>query len=201
MTIDINLLPWREQRKEQQKKQFMTISAGVSLFALFLLLLMWSYQSYKLEDRIQANLLISSGQQELERELKQTERINAQDQIRLQQMQLLDALQGQRPINARLLDELARLFPVDIYVDKVSRSANSLRLEGRAAHPNSVATLLYKLEASVWFQQALMHSFVMRDLVHSPQVLSEQGEEHFGHYVVTVDVGNIALGRAKVLPP
>lgn len=201
MTVQINLLPWREQRIEQQKKQFIAISAAVTLFALLLLLLLWSYQTYKLDDQVQANQLISSSQQELERQLKQAERQNAQDQTLLKQMQLLHALQGQRPITARLIDELARLLPTDLYVDKISRSANSLTLEGRAAHPNTVATLLHKLEASVWFQHALMRSFVMRDSAQlTPQAFNPP-EDSFGHYVVSVDLGNIAIEPPKAPSP
>ncbi|WP_353172865.1 PilN domain-containing protein [Acinetobacter rudis] len=201
MKAEINLLPWREQYHQQLKKQFIVISSTVTLFALFLLLLIWSYQTYKLEDLVESNQLISSTQQELELQLKHVERLNTQHQVQLQQMQLLHTLQGQRPVTARLMDELVRLLPTDIYINKLHRSANTLTLEGRAAHPHAVATLLHRLESSIWFQHALMRSFDLHAPATLPQPVFERHEERYGHFVVTVDLGNIALDQPKAQSP
>lgn len=190
MKGEINLFPWRERQREEQKKIFVMISGGVGFLALFFVFIDWSYQAYRLDDQIQANQLISSAQQELDIELKQIEQINTNDQIQFKQIQILHHLQGQRPVTARLMDELARLLPEDLHLEKVSRNGSGLTLEGKVVHPSTVSTLLRQLEHSIWFQNAVIRSFVMPDELPSSQSADMYRE---GRYVVTVDLSNIAL--------
>lgn len=193
MKGEINLFPWRERQREEQKKNFVMISGGAGFLALFLAFIDWSYQAYRLDDQIQANQLISSAQQDLDIELKQIEQINTNDQIQFKQIQFLHHLQGQRPVTTRLMDELVRLLPEDLHLEKVSRNGSGLTLEGKAVHPSTVSTLLRQLEHSIWFQNAVIRSFVMPDELPSSQSADVHHEGRYGRYVVTVDLSNIAL--------
>ena len=43
----INLLPWRDELREQKKKQFIAICIGVALIGLVTALLTWFYFDHK----------------------------------------------------------------------------------------------------------------------------------------------------------
>ena len=66
----INLLPWRDELREQKKKQFIAICIGVALIGLVTALLTWFYFDHKLEDQEQANQLVTSTNQNLDTQLK-----------------------------------------------------------------------------------------------------------------------------------
>lgn len=197
----INLLPWREQQREQKKRQFIVISVAVALFALLLLSLLWSYLAYQLKQQQQANQLIVNNQQQLELQLKQQQRVTEQAQQTMAHMQMMQGLQGQRPVTARLMDELARLMPADAYITKLSRRMNTLTIEGRAASPHVVANLLAQLEASTWFRQASMQSFVANDETKAVNTVLARLEDRYGSYVVTVDLAEIAMNIPKAMSP
>ena len=197
----INLLPWREQQREQKKRQFIVISVAVALFALLLLSLLWSYLAYQLKQQQQANQLIVNNQQQLELQLKQQQRVTEQAQQTMAHMQMMQGLQGQRPVTARLMDELARLMPADAYITKLSRRMNTLTIEGQAASPHVVANLLAQLEASTWFRQASMQSFVANDETKAVNTVLARFEDRYGSYVVTVDLAEIALSLPRSMSP
>lgn len=197
----INLLPWRAQQREQNKRRFIVISLTVAAFALLLLVLLWSYLLYQLEEQKQANQLVHSSHAQLDVQLKQQQHVAEQRQQMLAKMQVIQSLQGQRPITARLIDELVRLMPTDLYVTKLSRHMNSLTIEGKASSPHVVANLLTQLETSKWFQQATMQSFVAHDPSQPLTAVRPQLEDAYGRYVVTVDLAEIALSLPQSMSP
>lgn len=197
----INLLPWRAQLRERNKRQFIVISLTVAAFALLFLVLLWSYLLYQLEEKNQANQLVQSSQAELDVQLKQQQHVTEQIQQIFTHMKVMQSLQGQRPITARLIDELVRLMPADLYVTKLSRQMNTLTIEGKAVSPQVVANLLTQLETSKWFQQAAMQSFVSHDPSQPFAAQLPRVEDAYGRYVVTVDLAEIALSHLRLMSP
>ncbi|MDN8222137.1 hypothetical protein QZK02_08160, partial [Acinetobacter baumannii] len=66
----INLLPWREELREQRKKQFITLCFGVVVLGITTVFGRWFYFDHKLDDQEQANQLIMSTNQNLDQQLK-----------------------------------------------------------------------------------------------------------------------------------
>ena len=54
----INLLPWREELREQQKRQFITVCVAIALLAIGAVLASWFYLDQKLKGQEQANQLV-----------------------------------------------------------------------------------------------------------------------------------------------
>lgn len=190
----INLLPWREQRREQKKKKFLAMMVFSAVFAAMGVLLGWSYFAFILDDQAQANQLIESSNQSLDVQLKNIEGLKEQRNAVIARMQLIQGLQGQRPITVRLVDELVRVIPQNLYFTKISRVGEHLTLEGKADNPQTVAELLRNLDASEWYRNAGMRSFVAVDESKSrePRTTTPRPEENYGSFLVTVEVGEIA---------
>lgn len=78
-------------------------------------------------------------------------------------MKLIQGLQSQRPVVVRLVDELVRVTPSAMYLTKFSRTGDKFTIEGKAESPNTVAELLRNLEASPWYRNAFMNSFLANE--------------------------------------
>lgn len=185
----INLLPWRDELREQKKKAFIATSVVSAMFAVLAVMLAWFYYAYQVDDQIQANQLVMSSNQSLDAQLKNIEGLKAQRNAVIERMQLIQGLEGQRPISVRLIDEIARVVPDNMYLTKMTRSGNKIIFEGKADNPNTVAELLRRLESSNWFRNAFMSSFVAADHVKSQENSSvlPRIEASYGQFVVTVD--------------
>ncbi|KAF5292091.1 hypothetical protein FQR65_LT20340 [Abscondita terminalis] len=173
----INLLPWRDELREQKKKQFVAICVGVALIGLATVLLAWFYFDHKLEDQEQANQLVTSTNQNLDMQLKTLDGLQERRNAIIERMKLIQGLQGQRPVIVRLVDELVRVVPAQMYITKFSRVGDKFTIEGKAESPNTVAELLRAAEEN---KNQAQTSVI-------PRV-----EESYGSFVVTVDLGEIA---------
>ena len=178
----INLLPWRDELREKRKKEFIAICIGAALIGVLAVALAWFYYNHKLEDQEQANQLITSTNQNLDVQLKSLEGLEKQRDAIIERMKLIQGLQGQRPIAVRLIDEMVRVTPTNLYITKFSRTGDKFTIEGKAESPNTVAEFLRNLEASPWYRNAFMNSFlaVEENKDKAPSSVVPRVEEMYG---------------------
>ncbi|HRM14495.1 MAG TPA: PilN domain-containing protein [Acinetobacter parvus] len=197
----INLLPWRDELREQRKKKFVAFCVGVAALGVASVFSGWVYFDQKLDDQEQANQLIVSTNQNLDAQLKSLDGLQERRNAIIERMKLIQGLQGQRPITVRLVDELVRVTPPTMYLSKFTRTGDKFTIEGKAESPNTVAELLRNLEASPWYRNAFMNSFLAAEEKKDKAVSSlvPRVEENYGSFVVTVDLGEIGT-TAEVDP-
>jgi type IV pilus assembly protein PilN len=155
----------------------------------------WMYFDHKLNDQEQANQLIVSTNQNLDTQLKSLDGLQEQRNAIIERMKLIQGLQGQRPITVRLVDELVRVTPPTMYLTKFTRTGDKFSIEGKAESPNTVAELLRNLEASPWYRNAFMNSFlaVEENKNKAPSSVVPRVEDGYGSFVVTADLDEIAM--------
>lgn len=189
----INLLPWRDGLREQRKKQFIIFCFGVVVLGITTVFSGWFYLNQKLNDQEQANQLIISTNQSLDQQLKTLNGLQEQRDAIIERMKLIQGLQSQRPVVVRLVDELVRVTPAAMYLTKFSRTGDKFTIEGKAESPNTVAELLRNLEASPWYRNAFMNSFLATEEKKDKTASSllPRVEDSYGSFVVTVDLGEM----------
>ncbi|WP_459660785.1 membrane protein [Acinetobacter calcoaceticus] len=191
----INLLPWRDGLREQRKKQFIIFCFGVVVLGITTVFSGWFYLNQKLNDQEQANQLIISTNQSLDQQLKTLNGLQEQRDAIIERMKLIQGLQSQRPVVVRLVDELVRVTPAAMYLTKFSRTGDKFTIEGKAESPNTVAELLRNLEASPWYRNAFMNSFLATEEKKDKTASSllPRVEDSYGSFVVTVDLGEMGV--------
>jgi len=146
----INLLPWREELRQERKKQFLTLlglallaTAGVVYLALSQVQGMVSHQE--------------SRNQMLQREISQLEeKIREIDQLRetradlIARMQVIEELQQQRTEIVHLFDELVKTLPEGVYLTSLRQSGGNISVEGVAQSNARVSVYMKNLDDSEW---------------------------------------------------
>lgn len=190
----INLLPWRDALREKRKKEFIAYCVGAALVGVLAVALAWFFYSQKLEDQEQANQLVVSTNQNLDVQLKSLEGLQEQRNAIVERMKLIQGLQGKRPVAVRLVDEMVRVTPSNMYITKFVRTGDKFTIEGKAESPNTVAEFLRNLEASAWYRNAFMNSFLVAEEKKdkAPSSIVPRIEENYGTFVVTADLDEIA---------
>jgi len=148
---NINLLPWRERKREEHKKSFF-ISLGVAAgIAVALLGLSDRVVNASINNQAALNEYLRQQIVLLDEKLVQIKLLREQKAALTERMAVIQGLQGTRPIIVRLFDELVRSLPEGVYYNSIIRTGDSISLEGVAESNNRISALMRDLDASKWF--------------------------------------------------
>lgn len=153
---NINLLPWREHRREQQKR---TVYAQLLLAGLGAILgvLCWSYSiSLRLDAQHGRNAHLELQARNLAHRIKQLETLEQHRQQLLHRQRISASLQNKRLQMMRLLDALAHAVPDDVHLTRLSQKDLQLHISGRAMSNASVAHFMRRLSASEWLHAPVL---------------------------------------------
>ncbi len=146
----INLLPWRQEERERRNKEFITLVVAVTLLALLAAFASWSYFNNQLEEQRDANALIEQENTRLDKVLVEIDSLEQRREDIISRMQVIQDLQGRRPVPVRLWDDLANAIPSALYLTTLKREGDVLTLTGLADNPNIVSSLIRNLDSSQW---------------------------------------------------
>src|SRR5471032_1917902 len=146
----INLLPWREQLREERKKRFLTALAGVLVAAVGFILLTDQYISGAIDHQTARNAYIQKEIVQLDARIKEISELKARRKQLLERMKIIQDLQGNRPIIGRVFDQLARTLPDGVYFNQVKMVDKLISISGVAESNNRVSDLMHNLDASDW---------------------------------------------------
>lgn len=149
---NINLLPWREERREELRKEFLVTLGVVALAGALILALVWWAMNAAIDYQRDRNQFIQTHINELDKQVKEISTLKKKRQQMLDRMRVIQDLQGNRPVIVRVFDELARVMPDGVYFNEVKRTGNTLEIRGTAESANRVSSLMRNLDKSEWFK-------------------------------------------------
>ena len=147
----INLLPWREELREERRKRFLVALAGVLVGAVGAVLIADQAISAAIDRQIARNNYIGKQITTVDERIKQISELKARRQQLVERMRIIQDLQGNRPISGRIFDQLARTLPDGVYFTEVKMAGKTLSVTGAAESNNRVSDLMRNLDASDWF--------------------------------------------------
>jgi type IV pilus assembly protein PilN len=154
----INLLPWREWERERRKKAFLTNLAGVLAGGVGLVLVFGWVLNGRIEDQQQRNRLLQAEIVVLDERIAEIQNLQKIRDELLARMQVIQQLQGNRPVIVRVFDELVRTLSTGTHFRKLRMEGNRLAVEGVAESNNRISALMRNLETSDWFARPNLRS-------------------------------------------
>ncbi len=148
---EINLLPWRERLREERKREFFVLLGGIVIIAAGLEFLVDRYYRGELDDQQARNELIEQQIAVMDQRLSEISQLQEQKEQIRSRMEVIQNLQGSRPVIVYVFDELVRTLPEDVYYSSLERNGDRLSIEGMAPDNNSVSELMRRLDDSQWF--------------------------------------------------
>lgn len=147
----INLLPWRAQRRERLKKEFLGILGGVAGAALVVVVLAHSYVNSQIDYQSDRNQYLSRAIVELDKQVKEIKTLQQRRTELKDRMAAIQGLQGTRPVIVRIFDEIVRTLPEGVYFKSLKSAGKTITIQGTAESNNRVSSLMRKLDQSAWF--------------------------------------------------
>lgn len=178
---DINLLPWRELRREKEKKKFMTLLLMASLLAVAIVLLLYTYQMSILDSQMARNQRL---QEAITRYDRQIADIKALKQVRnelISRMKIVYGLQAKRTLTVHLFDELIKILPDGVYLTELKRKDDLVTLRGYVESNTNVSLLMRNIQNNPWIQNPILTEIRKPDVVASPpaEQSSKTGKSEF----------------------
>lgn len=150
---DINLLPWREELREERRRQFLVVLGGVVILGI-LMGYAWEVNiSGKINAQEARNTILQNGIDDLNTKVSEIRVLRERKADMIDRMAVIKGLQTNRPEIVRLFDEFARSLPDGTYVEEMLVEGSSLSIEGKAESNNRVSTFMRQLNDSEKFSE------------------------------------------------
>jgi len=148
----INLLPWRDERRQEQRKEFLTVLALVLALGVGLVLLADRVVNGQIEYQKSRNNYLTENIKVLDKMVAEIADLQRKRNQLIDRMRVIQELQGNRPIIVRVLDQIVRTVPDGVFYTKLSSKANTISVSGIAESNNRVSSLMRRLDASDWLE-------------------------------------------------
>lgn len=200
--IKVNLLPYREQREAQLKKQFNLILGIGAITGLVVAGLIYVTLSEAIENQESRNASLEAGKAELEAKLKTVDELKARKHNFLERKRKVEELDNKRFEGARIIDSLNTMVPDGAFLagltgqdgkkdsKGIERAGTEYELYGFATNDTKIAELMSALPRTGVFDVPALGKI---------EHLETEGLQEFE--LKTVLVQQIALPKPKPTAP
>lgn len=161
----INLLPWRDElRSKQQKNFFIASGVAVGIMCCVIYAGQWFLQEL-IDFQNSRNAFLETQLVVLDKKLKSIRDLDEQKSSMISRMEIITQLQASRPEVVHLFDELVRTMPEGVYYREITQTGKSVSIAGTAQSNAFVSKLIRNLNASEWLGGADLEEIVSQGQV------------------------------------
>jgi len=153
MTTRINLLPWREEQRQEQKKQFVMMSMLTCILAAAIVGLIHIQMASKIDYQVSRNNYVSDEIANVDDEIKEISNLQKVRRSLIERMEVIQDLQGSRPSIVHLFTEIVSTVPNGVYLESLTQIGNNLLVHGEAESNARVSTYMRNLSNSPWLKE------------------------------------------------
>jgi len=147
----INLLPWREEKRRERQRQFMSSLMLTSVLGVVIVFFVGFVFDQKISHQAARNQLVQKEIRALEVRIKRIEELERIRARLISRKTVIESLQASRSTTVELLDKLARTIPVGVTLVTIRQQGATLILIGTSQSNARVSAYLRELEANDLF--------------------------------------------------
>ncbi len=148
----INLLPWRQERRKQRQKEFLSLLGVSAVFAVVAAFGVIKYFDTLIENQEGRNGYLRTEITALDARITEIEGLEKKRAALLARKQVIEQLQANRSQMVHLFDELVRTLPDGVRLNSIRQTGTQLTLEGVAQSNARVSSYMRNLERSGWMR-------------------------------------------------
>jgi len=146
----INLLPWREEQRQEQTRQFATMTGLSLLLTGALVFLVHVTVENQIDHQKFRNKMLQDEIATLDKALEQIAELEETKAQLLARMDVIQSLQQRRPQIVHLFDDFVRTVPEGIFLTQITQDADQLTIKGVAESNGRVSAYMRNIDASDW---------------------------------------------------
>jgi type IV pilus assembly protein PilN len=160
----INLLPWREELRQEQKKQFLTMAVMTAILALAIWGLIHFQMQSKIDYQLSRNSFMTNEIKKLDEEIKEIRELQKVRRSLIERMEVIQDLQVSRPSIVHLFTEIVSSVPNGVYLESLAQTGSNLLINGEAESNARVSTYMRNLSASEWLKDPNLTVIEIEDI-------------------------------------
>ncbi len=160
MLHKVNLLPWRDARREAHKRRFLGL---VTLGVLLAVLMQFAAGEYLGGQMALQQERIGYLQQHifsLDQQIAKLKIAEEEHKALLTRLTVVEQLQQKRNKTTEFMNQMPNLIPEGVYVDKIKMNGHQIEITGISDSTARLATMLDNLEKSDKLTDVEMHEIV-----------------------------------------
>ncbi|MDP4869740.1 MAG: PilN domain-containing protein [Gammaproteobacteria bacterium] len=152
--MQINLLPWRERRREAMRRAFVMQIVLAVVAAIFVVMAAHKLLTQRLARQEVINRTLEQHIADLNTRVAEVGQLRERQVAVRDRMRVIADLQKERAAVVRVFDELARSLPNEVYFLTLERAGDVILIEGVSESYAGITQLMRRLEDSEEFDNA-----------------------------------------------
>ncbi len=148
----INLLPWREELRQERQKQFISLLVLTAILAAAIVGLIHFQLNAKIDYQKARNRYLQTEIAKLDDQIKEIRELRKVRKSLVERMEVIQDLQASRPSIVHLFTELVTTVPNGVYLKTLTQEGNTLRITGEAESNARVSSYMRNLNNSEWLK-------------------------------------------------
>lgn len=150
----LNLLPWREEAREESRKKFIMIAISSLAFGVLTVFGGYTWMQGNISYQESRNTRFKSEINSLDMTITKIKKLDATRKALLDRIEIIDTLQSTRPSIVHLFDEMVKSLPRGLYLTELVQSGNIISLVGKSESNARVSSYMERLDASAWLSSS-----------------------------------------------
>lgn len=149
--ITINLLDWREARREARKKRFLTALGAAAAASLGLVFLVWYGYDSAIEHQNKRNRFLKQEIAEIDKQIKEIRELEKVRDNLITRMRIIEELQQSRAQIVHYFDQIVDTLPEGVHLTSLKQDGDTTTVNGVAESNGRVSTYMVNIDDSPWF--------------------------------------------------
>lgn len=170
---EINLLPWRETKREHEKKQFTTMLLGALILAAGVVLLVNYYATSLVDGQTRRNQRLQDEITAFDKQIEEIKKLKEIREALVSRMTIVQNLQSTRTLTVHLFDELIKVVPDGVYLTQVQRIGDNITVLGYSESNSNVSIMMRNIEKNPWIRNPILTEIKKSETVKTSSVNNE----------------------------
>ncbi|HHX8555960.1 TPA: PilN domain-containing protein [Vibrio alginolyticus] len=160
MLYRINLLPWRENQREEHRRRFISLVALGMLVAVGIQWGIGKFFEYQQDQQQERLDYLTHYIAELDQRIEAMKIAEQEHSKILERLKVVEGLQNGRNKTTEFMNLMPAVIPEGVYVDKIKMNDLEIEISGISDSTPKLATMLDNMERSAKLNEVEMHSIV-----------------------------------------
>jgi type IV pilus assembly protein PilN len=147
----INLLPWREEKRQARNRQMLTSAILIWLLCGGIVFGAYSYLQILKDNQRSRNNYLTAEIKKLDKKIAEIKKLRTKKDNLIARMEVIQNLQRQRTQVVQIFDDIVRKLPDGVYFDSMNKKGRRFTFTGTAQSNARVSSLMESLGSSGWF--------------------------------------------------